>query len=116
LRMRSVRSRESPHESWLAFRYAKGGEPVRVPMMSVPVWLMRSRVPCPWVWASASVTVDASRARVTTDATNLLMHSLLGGLVRQDLGEEILGAIGAGGREELLRRGRLHHPSLVHEA
>src|SRR5215472_18690056 len=111
----STRSMEKPTHSFLAFTYAKGGEPVRVPMMSVPVWLMRSRVPCAWVWASAGVTVDASRARATTNATNLLMHSLLGGLVRQDLGEEILGTIGAGSREELLRRGRLHHSSFVHE-
>src|SRR5262249_58260004 len=76
---------------------------------------MRSRVPWAGAWASAGVTVEANRVRATREARNLLMHSLLEELVRQDLGQEVLGAVRAGGGEELLRGGRLHHPPLVHE-
>src|SRR5262249_12088247 len=100
------------HWFWL-FTYAKGGDPVRVPITSVPLWLILSSVL--EAWARAGVTEDASSAATATRARSFFMHSLLAGLVGQDLREEIPGAVGSRRREEFLRGGRLHDLTGVHE-
>src|SRR3989475_10994946 len=87
----STRSMEKPtHWFWL-FTYAKGGDPVRVPTTSVPLWLILSSVL--EAWAKAGVTEDASSATAATRARSFFMHCLLEGLVGQDLREEIPGAV-----------------------
>src|SRR5713101_2405816 len=109
----STRSMEKPtHWFWL-FTYAKGGDPVRVPITSVPLWLILSSVleAC----AKAGVTEDTSSATATTRAKSFFMHCLLEGLVGQDLREEVAGAVRFRGREELLGGGGLDDLAVIHE-
>ena len=74
----STRSMEKPtHWFWL-FTYAKGGDPVRVPITSVPLWLILSSVL--EVWAKAGVTEDASSVPAATRARSFFMHCLLEGV------------------------------------
>src|SRR5713101_3754436 len=109
----STRSMENPtHWFWL-FSYAKGRPPVRVPITSVPLWLILSSVL--EVWAKAGVTEDASSTPAATRARSFFMHCLLEGLVGQDLREEVAGAVRFRGREKLLGGGGLDDLAGVHE-
>src|SRR5215470_9456484 len=111
----STRSMEKPTHSFLLLTYPNGGDPVRGPIVTVPVSLILSSVL--FCWASAGVTPAASSASTITSPITLRMHTLLGCelSVGQDLGQEVLRAVRLGRREEGLRLLHLAHLAVVHE-
>src|SRR5207248_10775812 len=103
----STRSMENPTHSLFLLTKANGGEPVRVPIVSVPLDLIFSSVS----WASAGVAVSATASVSRTESVRIIRRLL----VCEDLGQELPSAVGFRGREEFLGRALLHHLPLVHE-
>src|SRR5262245_42584861 len=106
----STRSMEKPTHSFLLLTKAKGGEPVRVPMVSVSVRPIFSSV----VSAEAGAT-PAQRTHSATASTAIVRISDSSLSVRQDLGQELARPVRARRREEVLRGLDLDDPAGVHE-
>ena len=62
----STRSIEKPTHSLFLLMYAKGGEPVRVPIVRTPVSLIFASVSC---WAPTDDASDRPRATATATTT-----------------------------------------------
>src|SRR5438105_3878015 len=78
---------------------ANGGDAVRVPIVSTPVWLIFSRVDC---CASAGAATDSASPRVERTVSTRLIVTLR--LVGEDFRQELPGTLRPGGGEELLGR------------
>ena len=62
----STRSIENPTHSLFLFTYANGGDPVRVPMVKTPVWLIFSSV----VSARATMMLPATEIKLARKSSN----------------------------------------------
>src|SRR2546422_89600 len=84
----STRSIEKPTHSLFLLTYAKGGEPVRVPIVKTPVSLIFASVSC---WALSGSASDRPGATATT--TQSMRFSTRLRLVGEDLPQKCLGAV-----------------------